>query len=235
MGTRNYKNRNFVLIFVLATAMHLLLLLIPVVRQQATDMATSPALTIRLSRPQAPAPQPEPPPEVLTEPAPVEPSRLEPVTPARLAELPADEPKPATSPRFDPYQVLSDIRERQKTDPLASSHDNVPAERPDYYVYQRPVLEEVLNEPSLQLPFRDTRIYLVNTYDEGFAGSVQRFFDDVTVPFGFTTRNNTRVQCAWFTRAVTRPVREYRPRKLLTVDPGWLYPTARANQTLFNP
>ena len=59
------------------------------------------------------------------------------------------------------------------------------------------MLEEVLKQPSLQLPFRDTRIDLVDSYDPGFVGGVEKFFDTVTVPFGFTTKNNTRVQCAW--------------------------------------
>ena len=72
-----------------------------------------------------------------------------------------------------------------------------PTERPDYYVRYRPALDDVLNEPSVQLPFHDTRIYLVDHYDSGFLGGMQKFWDDVTVPFGFTTKNNTRVQCAW--------------------------------------
>ena len=55
----------------------------------------------------------------------------------------------------------------------------------------------MLNSPSLQLPFADKRIYLVDSYSPGFGGSVERFFDNVTVPFGWTTNNNTRVQCAW--------------------------------------
>lgn len=49
----------------------------------------------------------------------------------------------------------------------------------------------------IQLPFVDTRIYLVDSYDAGIGGSVERFFDSVTVPFGWTTEGGLRVQCAW--------------------------------------
>lgn len=53
-------------------------------------------------------------------------------------------------------------------------------------------------EPAhLQLPFKDTRIYLVDSYDAGLLGSIERFFDKATVPFGWTTKGATRIQCAW--------------------------------------
>ena len=68
---------------------------------------------------------------------------------------------------------------------------------PDFYVRQRTSLEMALNQPSLQLPFEDARIYLVDSYDAGFMGGLDKFWDTVSVPFGFTTKNNTRVQCVW--------------------------------------
>ena len=180
-----------------ATLAHLFLLLIPIARQQAGEPDRLPSLTVRLESravEETPAPPPEP-----MEP---EPSPLLPVKPIELAELPAPAPEPVVTgkpetPRITAYRILDDLRRKQEKDPLASRQTADPAEGRDYFVRQQPVLEDVLNPPSLQLPFRDTRIYLVDSYDPGFMGGVQKFFDDVTVPFGFTTRNNTRVQCAW--------------------------------------
>ena len=195
IGTRHHKNRDFLLILALATIAHLLLLLVPVVRQQAIEHVPYPAVSLRLVKPPAPPPQSKPPERA-------GPPRLQAVEPVTLAELPAEppetaEPQTPAAPRFDAQRVLSDIRERQAQDPLRRIPDSEPRERPDYFVYERPGLEEVLKEPSLQLPFRDRRVYLLDSYDAGFGGNVQRFFDDVTVPFGFTTKNNTRIQCAW--------------------------------------
>ncbi len=186
------------MLFAAVTSLHLLLLLIPVVRQQAVEPLPSPFVSVRLSQPATEEPAPEP----LPEPEPPEPPPLEAVEPVELAELPAPEPEPpepepAVKPQISAYRILSDLREKQNSDPLTSFDTGVQEDRRDYYVRYQPSVEDVLNEPSLQLPFRDTRIYLVNSYDPGLMGDVQRFFDDVTVPFGFTTKNNTRVQCAW--------------------------------------
>jgi hypothetical protein len=68
---------------------------------------------------------------------------------------------------------------------------------PQYRAAPRDSLDDVLNAPALQLPFEDTRIYEVAHYEAGFNGAVDRFWDTVAVPFGFTTKNNTRIQCAW--------------------------------------
>lgn len=58
--------------------------------------------------------------------------------------------------------------------------------------------ENTLRTPTpLKLPFEDTRIYLVDSYDAGLGGSIERFFDKATVPFGWTTKGGTRIQCAW--------------------------------------
>ena len=198
------KHRTFTLVLAAVTLLHLLLLLVPVVRQQALEPAPSPSIAIRLS----PPPAQETPPEPLTEPEPdpdpepIEPPPLEPVEPIELAELPETPSEPAKAieqetPPINAYRILSDLRDKQKADPLASSVTIDPRQQPDYFVRAQPMLEDVINEPSLQLPFRDTRIYLVDSYDEGFLGGMEKFFDDVTVPFGFTTKNNTRVQCAW--------------------------------------
>jgi hypothetical protein len=190
------RHRSFVVIFAAAVLLHLLMLLVPVIRQTAEAPGPQPGISVRLvAQPaaEAPAPLPEPPPE---------PERIQPAEPIELADLPAPDPAPvaATPPEKPPvtaYRILNELREKQEKDPLASFVYADPQDRPDFAALDRPVLEEVLNQPSLQLPFRDTRIYLVDSYDPGFLGGVQKFFDDVTVPFGFTTKNNTRVQCAW--------------------------------------
>ena len=184
------------MIFAAAALLHLSLLLLPVIRQTAEAPGPQPGISIRLA-PQPVAEAPEPPPEPLPEP-----ERIQPAEPIELADLPAPEPEPMAAPPPEKppvtaYRILNELREKQQKDPLASFVYADPQDRPDYAALDRPVLEEVLNQPSLQLPFRDTRIYLVDSYDPGFLGGVQKFFDDVTVPFGFTTKNNTRVQCAW--------------------------------------
>lgn len=86
--------------------------------------------------------------------------------------------------------------ENQSPEPLFGTKKQTD-DLPEFHFRQRPTLESVLRQSSLQLPFKDTRVYLVDSYDPGWAGSVDRFWDTVSVPFGFTTRNNTRVQCVW--------------------------------------
>lgn len=197
MKKRLSRNRAFLAMLTVATAAHLALLLVPVVRQQADEIAEAPVVTVRLSTTRPETPEPEPP-LPITEPAP----QIEPAEPVALAELPAAEPAPsappeAEKPRISAQRILSDLRERQEKDPLSGFQPADDTPRPNYFVRHQPVLEDVLNEPSLQLPFEDTRIYLVDSYDPGLLGDVEKFFDDVAVPFGFTTKNNTRVQCAW--------------------------------------
>ena len=194
MEYRQSSNRSFAVLLAVATLAHLSMLLIPVVRQQAAESAETPTISIRFSRPEplSPPPVPVPEPELFA---------LEAVKPVELAELPEPAPPPAALPpikhRITASRIISDLQEKRKADPLAAPSWERQPTRPDYYARHQPALEDVLNEPSLQLPFRDTRIYLVDSYDAGFTGGVQKFFDDVSVPFGFTTRNNTRVQCRW--------------------------------------
>ena len=194
MHRRLSNNRSFVVLFAAATTVHLLLLLIPAVRQQAPEPDRSPAVSVRLAHPEVE--------QAVPEAVPAEAPRLDPVEPVELAELPVAEPKPVEiapvePPRITAHRILSDLREKQQNDPLAVPSWDSDEDRPDYFTRYQPALDEVLNEPSLQLPFEDTRIYLVDSYDPGFVGGVQRFFDEVTMPFGFTTKNNTRIQCAW--------------------------------------
>lgn len=200
MVWRLKDNPQFLSILAVVILLHGLMLLIPAVRQAVFDPTTAPVVQVTLQRP-VEAEQPEPAPEP-------EPEPRQPVEPIELADLPEapqppreSEPEPATSepapPPVSAHRIISSMAEQRERDPLSVLDAGKPTERPDYYVRYRPALDDVLNEPSMQLPFRDTRIYLVDYYDEGFLGGMERFWDNVTVPFGFTTKNKTRVQCAW--------------------------------------
>ncbi|MEE4294316.1 MAG: hypothetical protein V2I79_10150 [Xanthomonadales bacterium] len=193
-----FKNRNLIAAFALAVILHGLLLTIPAARKAVIEAVSTPAVTVRLTRPVPVMKTPVQPEEIIvvSSPAPLPaPEKSEPQTPPIKEPVPA-EPASAASARLSASRILLDLEERRKADPLAFLR---PADEkaPEFRIHSGPVLDEVLKEPSLQLPFEDTRIYLVDSYDPGLAGGIERFFDNVTVPFGFTTKNNTRIQCAW--------------------------------------
>jgi len=50
-----------------------------------------------------------------------------------------------------------------------------------------PYLDETVDQPQLELNF----------YAEGFEGSIERFFDRITVTKTFTTKYGTKIHCAW--------------------------------------
>ena len=192
------KNHSLVVAFTLALILHGLLLTIPAARKAVIEAVSTPVVRVRLTRPAPAAETPVQAEELIVDRSPIPPP--EPAKP-----LPQASPKPGAAPaepareppaRLNAARILLDLEERRKADPLAHLRDS-DEKAPAFRVRQRPVLEEVLNEPSLQLPFEDTRIYLVDSYDSGLTGGVERFFDTVTVPFGFTTKHNTRIQCAW--------------------------------------
>jgi len=192
------KNRNLIAAFTLAVILHGLLLTIPAARKAVIEVVSTSAVTVRLTRPAPSAETPSPPEGIIVVSKPVplaEPGKPEPQAPPKKEPVPV-EPASALPARLNASRILLDLEERRKADPLAFLR---PADEkaPEFRIHSGPVLEEVLKEPSLQLPFEDTRIYLVDSYDPGLAGGVERFFDNVTVPFGFTTKNNTRIQCAW--------------------------------------
>lgn len=189
------------LFLVLAIAVHGLLIMIPVAKKMAASDAQHRSLEVRLMAPPKVI-QPESPPEPLPEPLP---PWSEPDIPVleSLPPVPEAMPSPVQevvrqAPAPNSTRVLSSQfdYERSVQQPLFGPV-NEETEKPDFYYPQRPTLETVLNQPSLQLPFEDTRIYLVDHYEAGVMGGIEKFWDRVTVPFGFTTRNNTRVQCAW--------------------------------------
>ncbi|MEJ2383526.1 MAG: hypothetical protein P8Y54_03925 [Xanthomonadales bacterium] len=202
MNGDSRQTRRFGIFLLAAGLLHGALLLIPAVRQSVMQAVPAPVVAIRLQKqaPKPPVAEPvsavEPPPDAAPEPPP--PPRPEPVRAVRQPEPPPvseaeAEPEP---PVITAHRILSDLAEARRRDPLAAPE--TPTEpRALFQAPLGPGLDDVLNEPSLQLPFRDRRIYLVDAYAPGIGGSVDRFFDRVTVPFGFQTKNNTRIQCAW--------------------------------------
>ena len=199
------QNRRFALLLLAVSLLHAALLLVPAVRQTVTDGAPAPVVAIRL-QPAAPpkpaeeaepAPRPEPrrettetpPRAVARAPAVKTPPPPEPEPPEH--EPPEPEVSGAAPPALTAHRILSELAAARERDPLAGT------ERRAQLQAFRPSLDEVLNEPSVQLPFRDRRIYLVDSYGPGIGGSVERFFDRATVPFAYQTKYNTRIQCAW--------------------------------------
>jgi len=197
-----WKNNNlgFRVFFALAIIVHVVFILVPVTKRMVATVSEQQSVQVRLVSPTRmveaePSPEPQ---------LPVE--WREPVPPA-LEELP---PVPVTQPpsavrtivaqpaAANPARVLSSQFDYEKTRRTALfGSEKQTEDSPDFYVRQRTSLEMALNQPSLQLPFEDTRIYLVDSYDAGFMGGMDKFWDTVSVPFGFTTKNNTRVQCVW--------------------------------------
>jgi hypothetical protein len=206
MNGGSLQTRRFGAILIAASLLHAALLLIPAVRQGVLQAVPAPVVAIRLQKSAPPTPVAEVEPEAVAEPEPVTrpvppPVATEPPTPPRpdptprVAEAapPSAEPAP---PVITAHRIISDLADARRRDPLAT-----PGPEPDARpLFQAPIgtsLDEVLNEPVLQLPFEDRRIYLVDSYAPHLGGSIDRFFDRVTVPFGFQTKNNLRVQCAW--------------------------------------
>jgi hypothetical protein len=190
MKTWKYNNRGLWLFFALAIVVHAVFILAPRPEKMVAQVTERPSVRVQLvAQPQAveverpPEPVPvverrEPEPPALDE-LPLAPVSELPV-PVVVQQLPSNNSKRLLSNQFDYESFVPE-----------------PEDRPDFYLRQRTSLEMVLNQPSLQLPFEDSRIYLVDNYDDGIMGGIDRFWDNVSVPFGFTTKNNTRVQCVW--------------------------------------
>jgi len=192
MKAWKYNNRGLWLFFAMAIVVHAVFILALRTKKMVAPVTERPSLQVQLiSHP--PAVEVEPP----LEPKPlVEWREPEPPT---LDELP---PSPVTEPQPPTPVVVQQPPSRNTRRLLSRQFDyegfaQGSEDKPDFYPRQRASLEMVLNQPSLQLPFEDSRIYLVDSYADGIMGVIDRFWDDVTVPFGFTTKNNTRVQCVW--------------------------------------
>jgi hypothetical protein len=192
------NNRSVKVFFGAALAVHTLFVLVPLAEKKKPANAEQMTVQVRLSSPQPPI-------EQSPETAPFLEALRQPGNPI-LEELPAAPQAVQRQPVIEVVQPATDSTRRVLSsqfdyensvyEPLFGVNSPI-EEKPDFYVRQRSSLETVLNQPSLQLPFEDTRIYLVDSYDNGFMGGMEKFWDSVSVPFGFTTKNNTRVQCVW--------------------------------------
>jgi len=206
------RNERFAVALGAAVILHALMFLIPSRQLEPGTPTSKPINSIQVlfqqRSPPEPAaeetrtpvlpPEPVPPPEPVVERVEVpdsDPSQ-EPVVPLPEPEIVRQESESA-EPANSAVQVLSSQFDYQRPISVfgAKSPDTTPRE--DFVFRSRPSLDDVLNEPSVQLPFRDQRIYLVDSYSPGLEGGVAKFFDAVTVPFGWKTKNNTRIQCAW--------------------------------------
>lgn len=199
MSARVSQNHRMVGLLVVVTMLHSALLLIPSVREQIVEPLEHTLLRVELKQPQRIAvPAVEPPPGIV-EPVPPKISEL-PAPPATrsLVQQQAEPAEDSSEPLVNPRQLISRqflMEQSERGAYLETLDAMLPVE--DYFARARRSLNEVLNAPIAQLPFRDSRIYEVAYYDDGFEGAVDKFFDTVTVPFGFTTKGNTRIQCAW--------------------------------------
>jgi hypothetical protein len=190
MKAWKYNNHGLWVFFALAIVVHAVFILAPRPEKMVAQVTERPSVRVQLvaqlqavevERPPEPVPvverrEPEPP--ALDELPPTPVSELP--VPVVVQQLPSNNSKRLLSSQFDYEGFVPE-----------------PEDRPDFYLRQRTSLEMVLNQPSLQLPLEDSRIYLVDNYDDGIMGGIDRFWDNVSIPFGFTTKNNTRVQCVW--------------------------------------
>ena len=200
MTAWKYNNLGFRVFFALAIIVHVVFILVPVTKRMFATVSEQQSVQVQLISPTRIVEA-----EHLPEPGlPVE--WRESISPA-LEELP---PVPVTEPPAAVRVIAAQPSIPNRARVLSSQFDyekfgqkalfgsvKQTEDSPDFYVRQRTSLEMALNQPSLQLPFEDARIYLVDSYDAGFMGGMDKFWDTVSVPFGFTTKNNTRVQCVW--------------------------------------
>lgn len=198
MTAWKYSNHGFRVFFALAIVVHVVFIVLPVTKRMVATVSEQRSVQVQLISPAQTVDPIQPPAPPL--------EWSEPDTPA-LEDLP---PAPVAKPPVPVLSVVQPTPDQNRSRVLSSQFDYEntrrnplfgPVEKtkdlPDFYFRQRTSLDMALNQPSLQLPFEDTRIYLVDSYDAGFMGSMDKFWDTVSVPFGFTTRNNTRVQCVW--------------------------------------
>lgn len=198
-------NRPVTIFFAAAVLLHLSLLLVPVTRELAREWTQTEPIKLRLTAAPRERAVPEP---VFEEAMPV-PERLSAreIALEAIPEPPVTREPAQTDPQDNtPTQLPPMLQQRiissqflLEQDARQTYLDAIDAleQRPDYFSRDQASLYDVLNEPVLQLPFKDTRIYEVAYYEAGFNGAVDKFWDTVSVPFGFTTKNNMRVQCVW--------------------------------------
>lgn len=197
MKTWKHDHRGAGLFFALAIAVHVALIMVPLTKKVTTGIQELRGLKVRLvtsAKPMQEIPPTKQAPDwrqsdvpVLEELPPM-PEKVPPRVSETVQQAPSPNSKRVLSSQFD--------YERSIRQPLFGTAERK-ADAPDFHFPQRASLETVLNRPSLQLPFEDTRTYLIDHYEDGLMGGIDKFWDRVSVPFGFTTKNNTRVQCVW--------------------------------------
>lgn len=212
MTKQRTRNERFAIALGVAVTLHALVLLIPPRTLELVSPTSRPANTLRVlfqprSSPEPTAEATRTPvavPDEIAPPEPVE-ERVAQPDPESLPERVVSRPEPEivrqesemAAPAKSATQLLSSQFDYKRPTSVFGAKESDTPPREDFVFRSRPSLDDVLNEPSVQLPFRDQRIYLVDSYSPGLSGSVEKFFDAVTVPFGWKTKNNTRIQCAW--------------------------------------
>ena len=197
MKAWKHDHRGTAVFFALAITLHLVLVVVPFTKKMAAGVEARRSVAVRLISPPEPSQNSQQTEQTskwresvvpALEELPPVPDAVAPPMRQTVQQAPSSRSKRVLYSQFD--------YERSVRQPLFGIAEQK-ADAPDFYLRQRATLESVLNQPSLQLPFEDTRIYLVDHYEEGMMGGIEKFWDRVSVPFGFTTRNNTRVQCVW--------------------------------------
>jgi hypothetical protein len=195
----------------LSLALHAAVLSVAVERHAPLELVPPTVVTVQFLRPSASPPVEQDSPPTAPEPVidePTGPVLLE--SPAielleiapRTSQIEVAQPK-AEEPRIDPVVTRRILSSRFGLEPESERTwltrvDEAKAPDPDaFLVPNRPSMDMVLNSPSLQLPFEDRRIYIIDSYSPGIEGSFERFWDRVTLPFGWTTKGGTHFECAW--------------------------------------
>lgn len=86
-------------------------------------------------------------------------------------------------------------------EPQASLFFDPPIGRPDpnafeaFHFPERMSMYEMLDKPLPELPFAFEPGLIQFSYEPGFRGEMQRFWDVITPEFGFKTKNGTKVEC----------------------------------------
>lgn len=107
----------------------------------------------------------------------------------------ASTPPKAASPQLKATDVMQMLNNRKsieitpefeaRTQPAKDFFVPSP-EVTDWYA-DVPYLDESVDKPRVQMQF----------YSAGFQGSIERFFDKITVSKTFTTKYGTKIHCAW--------------------------------------
>ncbi len=120
---------------------------------------------------------------------------IDPDTPLRpLAETEAVRNDPGLAARIIAIPYLQDKPVPVNLFPkMRASADS----QSSFHFRDRPNLDSVLNPVPEQLPFADGPRFVVDSYDPGVMGNVQRFWDAVTLEKEWMTKNGTKVTCAW--------------------------------------